>query len=236
MAQGWRRELGWWDSRGVPGMSVKVGCGGKPRMKRLWIWSRTGQDFYTYDWGTEEEQRARSDWGWRQHSGDSRGCVPWADAGVMHRHWMVSAQLVMSHYVGRGCGARLEGAGETQPHRCCSPLCFGEEWAAAGGDGWGHGLARLHGTWARGPGARPCRQMPLGMETGRGQAAPPVSTPAEQQTDTDDCALFHWEIFGLGTIFPIETSGWDRGSPHEGEFLIGHLWDFLPLFFYSVKN
>lgn len=61
------------------------------------------------------------------------------------------------------------------------------------------------------------------METGRGQAAPPVSTPAEQQTDTDDCTLFHWEIFGLGTIFPIETSGWDSGSPHEGEFSIGHL-------------
>lgn len=155
------------------------------------------------DWrGTESKK-----WlGLKAAHGDSRGCVPWADARVMHRHWMVSAQLVMSHYVGRGCGARLEGAGKTQPHRCCSPLCFGEEWAAAGGDGWGHGLARLHGTWARGAGARPCRQLPLGMETGRGQAAPPVSTPAEQQTDTDDCTLFHWEILVWGPFFQLKPA------------------------------
>lgn len=60
------------------------------------------------------------------------------------------------------------------------------------------------------------------MEAGRGQAAPPVSTPAEQQTDTGDCALFHWEILGLGTIFLIKTRCWDTGSPQKKE-------DLLPL-------
>ena len=45
-------------------MSVKVEVWGPTRDEEtVWIWSGTGQDIYTYDWGTEEEQRIRGDWG-----------------------------------------------------------------------------------------------------------------------------------------------------------------------------
>ena len=152
----------------------------------------------------------------------------------MHRCWTV--EPVVSHYVGRGCGAWLGGAGKTQPHRCCSPLRFGEEWATVEADGQGQSLAKLHGTWAQGAGAHPRRQLPLGTETGRGWAAPVVSTPAEQQTDTGDCTLFHRGNCWFGDHFSDENQWLGQWfSTPRRIFYRPPLRLFSSLFFYNVK-
>lgn len=131
------------------------------------------------------------------------------------------------------CMARRSREGPAPPLLLTPPL-----WRRASSS-WGRRLRAQLGQASRDMGTRSRCPSSQATATGDGdrQRLGSSSSRALQQSCRQTLAMalyFIGEIVGLGTIFLIKTSGWDSGSPHQGEFSIGHFWDFLSLFFFFL--